>query len=35
VDFDRQGDVLSPIEVWRFNNGKISTYRMEYVVDQE
>ena len=35
VDFDQHGDVLAPIEVWRFNKGKISTYRMEYVVDQE
>lgn len=35
VNFDQHGDVLAPIEVWRFNNGKISTYRMEYVVEQE
>jgi ABC-type branched-subunit amino acid transport system substrate-binding protein len=35
VNFDQHGDVLAPIEVWRFNKGKISTYRMEYVVDQE
>lgn len=35
VDFDQHGDVLAPIEVWRFHQGKISTYRMEYVVEQE
>jgi hypothetical protein len=35
VDFDAHGDVLAPIEVWRFTKGKISTYRMEYVVGQE
>jgi ABC-type branched-subunit amino acid transport system substrate-binding protein len=35
VDFDEHGDVLAPIEVWRFVKGKISTYRMEYVVEQE
>jgi ABC-type branched-subunit amino acid transport system substrate-binding protein len=35
INFDQHGDVLAPIEVWRFNKGKISTYRMEFVVDQE
>jgi ABC-type branched-subunit amino acid transport system substrate-binding protein len=35
VNFDQHGDVLAPIEVWRFHKGKISTYRMEYVVEQE
>jgi branched-chain amino acid transport system substrate-binding protein len=35
VDFDQHGDVLAPIEVWRFNQGKIATYRMEYVIEHE
>lgn len=33
VDFDQFGDVEAPIEVWRFKNGKIETYRMEYHVE--
>jgi branched-chain amino acid transport system substrate-binding protein len=32
VDFDEKGDVIAPIEVWRFKGGKIVTYRMEYQV---
>ncbi len=35
VDFDAKGDVLAPIEIWRFHDGKIVTYRMEYYVDKE
>jgi branched-chain amino acid transport system substrate-binding protein len=35
VDFDANGDVLAPIEIWRFHNGKIVTYRMEYFVEKE
>ncbi|MEN8781122.1 MAG: ABC transporter substrate-binding protein [Desulfobacterales bacterium] len=35
VDFDANGDVLAPIEIWRFANGKIVTYRMEYHVEKE
>ena len=35
VDFDANGDVLAPIEIWQFQNGKIVTYRMEYVVEKE
>lgn len=30
VDFDDNGDVTAPIEVWRFSGGNIQTYRMEY-----
>jgi hypothetical protein len=30
VDFDENGDVTAPIEVWRFSGGNIRTYRMEY-----
>jgi ABC-type branched-subunit amino acid transport system substrate-binding protein len=35
VDFDQNGDVIAPIEVWRFKAGKIVTYRMEYQVVEE
>jgi hypothetical protein len=31
VDFDVNGDVTAPIEIWRFHDGKIATYRMEYM----
>jgi branched-chain amino acid transport system substrate-binding protein len=29
-DFDENGDVMTPIEVWKFASGKISTVRLEY-----
>ena len=35
VDFDENGDVLAPIEVWKYSKGKIVTYRMEYQVPKE
>ena len=35
IDFDENGDVIAPIEVWRFKEGKITTYRMEYQVEDE
>ena len=35
VDFDQNGDVVTPIEIWRFSNGKISTFRMEYHADED
>jgi branched-chain amino acid transport system substrate-binding protein len=35
VDFDVNGDVTAPIEIWRFQDGKIATYRMEYYVEKE
>ncbi len=35
VDFDVNGDVTAPIEIWRFQDGKIATYRMEYNVEKE
>ncbi|MFC1896415.1 ABC transporter substrate-binding protein [Thermodesulfobacteriota bacterium] len=31
VDFDMDGDVVTPIEVWKYANGKIVTVRMEEV----
>ena len=35
VDFDEKGDVITPIEVWRFSQGKIVTARMEYKLPEE
>ena len=35
VDFDANGDVTAPIEVWRFKGGKIVTFRMEYQIQDE
>jgi ABC-type branched-subunit amino acid transport system substrate-binding protein len=35
VDFDDNGDVVTPIEIWRFSLGKITTYRMEYQIPEE
>jgi branched-chain amino acid transport system substrate-binding protein len=29
-DFDENGDVVTPIEVWKFADGKIMTVRLEY-----
>ena len=31
-DFDENGDVMTPIEVWKFADGKIATVRLEYDV---
>jgi branched-chain amino acid transport system substrate-binding protein len=35
VDFDPKGDVITPIEVWQFSNGRIVTARMEYKLPEE
>jgi hypothetical protein len=35
VDFDDNGDVVAPIEIWRFSLGKIATYRIEYQIPKE
>ncbi|MCP4114343.1 MAG: ABC transporter substrate-binding protein [Desulfobacteraceae bacterium] len=35
VDFDENGDVLAPIEVWKFSKGKIVTVRVEYQIPEE
>jgi branched-chain amino acid transport system substrate-binding protein len=35
VDFDKNGDVRTPIEVWKYSNGKIVTVRMEYDIPAE
>ena len=29
VDFDRHGDVITPIEIWQFKGGEIETIKME------
>jgi len=31
VDFDENGDVITPIEVWKYSKGKIVTVRVEHV----
>lgn len=35
LDFDENGDVEAPIEVWQFAGNKIVTFRMEYQVPKE
>ncbi len=30
VDFDENGDVTTPIEIWKYSHGKIVTVRVEY-----
>ncbi len=35
VDFDENGDVLTPIEVWQFSQGTIVTIRMEFLIPNE
>ena len=35
VDFDENGDVITPIEVWQYAGGRIVTFRMEYQIPQE
>ncbi|MGD8881945.1 MAG: ABC transporter substrate-binding protein [Desulfobacterales bacterium] len=32
VDFDRHGDVVTPIEVWKYTKGKIVTVRVEHEI---
>jgi hypothetical protein len=31
VDFDKNGDVVTPIEIWKYEGGKIVTVRTEEV----
>jgi ABC-type branched-subunit amino acid transport system substrate-binding protein len=31
VDFDKNGDVVTPIEVWKYSKGKIVTVRVEHI----
>jgi ABC-type branched-subunit amino acid transport system substrate-binding protein len=35
VDFDNNGDVLAPIEIWKYSKGAIVTYRIEYQISEE
>ncbi len=32
VDFDKHGDVVTPIEIWKYSNGKIVTVRVEHEI---
>jgi hypothetical protein len=31
VDFDKYGDVITPIEVWKYSKGDIVTVRVEHI----
>ncbi len=35
ADFDKNGDVRTPIEVWKYSNGEIVTVRVEYDIPKE
>jgi ABC-type branched-subunit amino acid transport system substrate-binding protein len=35
VDFDKNGDVVTPIEVWRYKKGKLVTVSVEYEIPKE
>jgi ABC-type branched-subunit amino acid transport system substrate-binding protein len=35
VDFDKNGDVVTPIEVWKYKNGEIVTVRIEHEIPKE
>ncbi|MBW2145651.1 MAG: ABC transporter substrate-binding protein [Deltaproteobacteria bacterium] len=35
VDFDKNGDVITPIEVWKYHNGDMVTVRMEFEIPKE
>ncbi|RLA84093.1 MAG: amino acid ABC transporter substrate-binding protein [Deltaproteobacteria bacterium] len=35
VDFDENGDVITPIEIWKYTKGKIVTVRLEYEIPKE
>lgn len=35
VDFDENGDVVTPIEVWKYADGKIVTIRMEHEIPRD
>jgi ABC-type branched-subunit amino acid transport system substrate-binding protein len=32
VDFDKHGDVVTPIEIWKYSKGKIVTVRVEHEI---
>jgi len=35
VDFDANGDVITPIEVWRYRKGDMVTVRLEMDIPRE
>jgi branched-chain amino acid transport system substrate-binding protein len=35
VDFDKNGDVVTPIEVWKYKKGKLVTVSVEYEIPKE
>jgi len=35
VDFDQHGDVVTPIEVWKYSKGSIETVKLEYEIPVE
>jgi neutral amino acid transport system substrate-binding protein len=35
LDFDENGDVEAPIEVWQYAGDRIVTFRMEYQIPTE
>ncbi len=35
VDFDKHGDVITPIEVWQYSNGQIMTVKIEHKIPVE
>ena len=35
VDFDKNGDVITPIEIWKYSKGKLVTVRVEYEIPSE
>ena len=35
VDFDKHGDVVTPIEVWKYSKGSIETVKLEYEIPVE
>ena len=35
VDFDENGDVVTPMEMWRYSDGEIRTFRIEYIIPKE
>jgi hypothetical protein len=35
VDFDANGDVVTPIEVWKYKGGVMVTTRLEFEIEKE
>ena len=35
VDFDEYGDVVTPIEIWKYHNGEPVTVSLEYEIPEE